>query len=84
MTDIKRFSCGAGYPVPTLLGPLQDNGGPSITHALLPGSVAIDVIPTDDCVDAEGAPLTTDQRGEPRRLQAISNPHRADAGQAEA
>jgi hypothetical protein len=48
------------------LGPLQDNGGPTMTHALLPGSVAIDVIPEADCVDAEGAPLTTDQRGEPR------------------
>jgi predicted outer membrane repeat protein len=48
------------------LGPLADNGGPTQTHALLPGSVAIDVIPADDCVDTEGAPLTTDQRGEPR------------------
>ncbi len=25
-----------------MLGPLQDNGGPTFTHALLPGSVAID------------------------------------------
>ena len=37
-----------------------------MTHALLPGSVAIDWIPEADCVDADGAPLTTDQRGEPR------------------
>jgi hypothetical protein len=42
------------------LGPLQDNGGPTMTHALLPGSVAIDVIPAVDCGVAE------DQRGEPR------------------
>ena len=48
------------------LEPLQDNGGPTMTHALLPGSVAIDVIPEVDCVDADGAPLTNDQRGEPR------------------
>jgi parallel beta-helix repeat protein len=48
------------------LGPLQDNGGPTMTHALLPGSVAIDQIPEADCVDADGQPLTTDQRGEPR------------------
>jgi hypothetical protein len=48
------------------LGPLQDNGGPTMTHALLPGSVAIDVIPEAECVDADGEPLTTDQRGEPR------------------
>jgi len=45
------------------LGPLQDNGGPTMTHALLPGSVAIDLIPAVDCVDADGEPLTADQRG---------------------
>ena len=48
------------------LGPLWDNGGPTRTHALLPGSVAIDKIPAADCVDADGQPLTSDQRGEPR------------------
>jgi hypothetical protein len=48
------------------LGPLQDNGGPTMTYALLPGSVAIDRIPEAMCVDADGDPLTTDQRGEPR------------------
>ncbi|NNE17256.1 MAG: hypothetical protein HKN10_02155 [Myxococcales bacterium] len=45
------------------LGPLQDNEGPTETHALGEGSVAIDVIPEVDCVDADSAPLTTDQRG---------------------
>ena len=48
------------------LGPLQDNGGPTQTHALGAGSVAIDPIPEAECVDADGEPLTTDQRGEPR------------------
>jgi hypothetical protein len=51
------------------LGPLQDNDGPTMTHALglLPTpSVAIDQIPAADCVDADGAVLTEDQRGEPR------------------
>ena len=42
------------------LGPLQHNGGPTTTHALLPGSSAIDVIPADTCGG------DTDQRGEPR------------------
>lgn len=42
------------------LGPLRDNGGPTETHALLPGSVAIDVIPVEACEVIE------DQRGEPR------------------
>ena len=46
-----------------MLGPLQDNGGPTMTHALLPGSPAINQIPVEDCLDADGAPLATDQRG---------------------
>ncbi len=33
---------------------------------MLTGGVAIDVIPAEDCVDADGEPLTTDQRGFPR------------------
>ena len=37
------------------LGPLADNGGPTWTHALLPGSVAID--------DAMGSCPANDQRG---------------------
>jgi hypothetical protein len=41
-----------------LLGPLADNGGPTLTHALLPGSPAINAAPT--CA------VTTDQRGLPR------------------
>ena len=48
------------------LGELADNGGPTETHALGDGSVAIDVIPEAECVDADDEPLTTDQRGEPR------------------
>jgi hypothetical protein len=48
------------------LGPLQDNGGPTMTHALLPGSVAIDHVPASMCLDENGDPLTTDQRGFPR------------------
>jgi hypothetical protein len=42
------------------LGELADNGGPTKTHALLPGSVAIDMIPADLCEVDE------DQRGFPR------------------
>jgi CSLREA domain-containing protein len=43
--------------VDPLLGPLQDNGGPTETHALLPGSPAIDAIPASEC------DLAADQRG---------------------
>lgn len=41
-----------------LLGSLADNGGPTMTHALLPGSPAIDAI-----TDAAACTLATDQRG---------------------
>jgi hypothetical protein len=48
------------------LGPLQNNGGPTQTMALLPGSPAIDAGSNALAVDSSGQPLTTDQRGFPR------------------
>jgi hypothetical protein len=45
------------------LGPLADNTGPTKTHALLPGSPAIDAGDPAGCIDQNGAPLLTDQRG---------------------
>ena len=48
------------------LQPLADNGGPTMTHAVGEGSVAIDVIPVAECLDQDGEPLTTDRRGFPR------------------
>jgi hypothetical protein len=59
-------TCGFTSPSisdsPTLdstLGPLASNGGPTETMALLPGSPAIDQVPSADCP-------ATDQRGAPR------------------
>jgi hypothetical protein len=49
-----------------LLGPLQNNGGPTATMALLPGSPAIDAGNPGGCTDGKGNLLTTDQRGMPR------------------
>jgi hypothetical protein len=54
-------------PLNALLGPLQNNGGPTPTMALLPGSPAIDVVPASHC------PLRTDQRGLPRPDEATDN-----------
>jgi hypothetical protein len=48
------------------LGPLQYNGGPTLTMALLPGSPAIDGGNASGCRDWLGRKLTTDQRGMPR------------------
>jgi uncharacterized repeat protein (TIGR01451 family) len=42
------------------LGPLDDNGGDTRTHALQPGSPAID---EGSCTDISGEPITSDQRG---------------------
>lgn len=49
-----------------LLGPLQNNGGPTDTMALLLGSPAIDAGNPAGCKDAQGNLLLTDQRGMPR------------------
>jgi len=43
------------------VGPLADNGGPTLTHALLQGSPAIDAGGNADC-------FPTDQRGKPRPM----------------
>jgi hypothetical protein len=56
----------AGAPIDPLLGPLQDNGGPTLTHALLPDSPAIDAGNNAYATD-------WDQRGEgfPRIVNGI-------------
>jgi parallel beta-helix repeat protein/predicted outer membrane repeat protein len=54
-----------------LLGPLADNGGPTMTHALLAGSPALDAgDPNFEPADPDGDPMTDDavphdQRGAP-------------------
>jgi hypothetical protein len=49
-----------------MLGALQNNGGPTQTMALLPGSPAIDAGNPSGCTDGQGHLLKTDQRGAPR------------------
>ncbi len=49
-----------------LLGPLQYNGGPTQTQALLSGSPAVDSGNPSGCTDGLGHLLKTDQRGQPR------------------
>jgi CSLREA domain-containing protein len=51
------------FNVNPLLGPLQNNGGPTFTHALQPGSPAIDA--------GNSGGLTTDQRGFPRPYDSL-------------
>ena len=53
-------SCNADFSGDPELAPLADNGGSTLTHALLPDSLAIDIVSPEDCE------MQTDQRGEPR------------------
>ena len=46
-----------------MLGPLQDNGGPTFTHALLPGSPAVNAGDPNFDPNAFAPPLLYDQRG---------------------
>ena len=57
-TTITGDTTGNQLNVDPLIGPLQDNGGPTFTHALLPGSTAID--------GGHSSGSSTDQRGLPR------------------
>jgi hypothetical protein len=45
------------------LGPLQNNGGQTLTHALQAGSPAINAGTPTGCIDDDAAILDTDQRG---------------------
>jgi len=56
-----------------MLGPLQNNGGPTQTMALVSGSPAVDAGNPSGCTDGLGHLLKTDQRGKPR-------PDREDSG----
>jgi CSLREA domain-containing protein len=60
-------SASSGNPV---LGPLVNNGGATLTLALLAGSAAIDAGNAGGCVDDTAAILTTDQRGFARPVGA--------------
>jgi hypothetical protein len=54
-----------------MLGPLQDNGGPTFTRALLPGSLAIDKGDSIFAIDQRGFPRPVD---DPNSANATNNP----------
>jgi hypothetical protein len=70
------------------LGSLSENGGLTMTHkpgdgGFGDGSAAIDQIPVADCVDADGEPLMTDQRGLPRPVAILGPELKCDVGSVE-
>ena len=65
VSDVIATSDAGNYDLAAILDTtLANNGGPTQTHALIPGSPAQDIAPGADCA---GAPVNgLDQRGEPR------------------
>lgn len=58
------FIPGTGFiSIPAMLGPLAFNGGPTQTHALLPGSGAIDAGISTEQFDQRGFPRVVDLPG---------------------
>jgi len=66
--------CSSDHSGDPMLGPLADNGGLTWTHALLPGSPAIDAVPVISCT------LPTDQRGVLRPIVETSPDTPCDIG----
>jgi len=50
-------------PLDAMLGPLADNGGPTLTHLPWDGSPVLDAGHNELSLDYDGIPLATDQRG---------------------
>jgi len=71
---VEDGSCQASLSGEALLAPLADNGGPAMTHALLPGSPAIDALPASSCA------WNSDQRGAPRPAVVTSAETPCDLG----
>jgi hypothetical protein len=68
-----------------ILGPLQNNGGPTQTHALVDGSPALDAGDPGGCRDRQGSLLSTDQRGFARHIDSNNDgAARCDIGAFEA
>ncbi|MGD8969522.1 MAG: choice-of-anchor Q domain-containing protein, partial [Anaerolineae bacterium] len=67
-------TCDPAYDDDPVLGPLADNGGDTLTHALLPDSPAIDVVPAISCT------VPTDQRGALRPMVQSSPETPCDTG----
>lgn len=65
------------------IGTLANNGGPTLTHALLATSPAIDTGEIDGCKTHNGQALTTDQRGYARPVDGGSGSSRCDIGAVE-
>jgi hypothetical protein len=71
---VEDDTCSPDYSGDPMLGPLADNGGDTMTRALLPGSPAIDAIRAISCT------LPIDQRWKPRPVVQTSPDTPCDIG----
>lgn len=69
-TDVLVESRNIGAEVLAAMGA---NGGPTPTHALLPGSIALDAGDPLGCIGSEGQVLATDQRGGARTVDGVGD-----------
>jgi hypothetical protein len=74
---VEGGGCSPDLSDDPLLGPLADNGGSTLTHALLPGSPAVDAVALVSCT------LPADQRGAPRPVVQVSADTPCDIGALE-
>jgi len=82
-----NFSAGTGdligtaaEPVEPLLEVLADNGGSTLTHALMVGSPAIDAANPSGCFDNSGNLIVADQRAGERHVDGGAGSNRCDIG----
>jgi hypothetical protein len=75
---VEDKTCDPQFWGDPMLGALGDNGGETMTHALAPGSLAIDAVPSSACI------LPTDQRGALRGVVQTSPETPCDIGAFEA
>lgn len=82
-----NFSAGTGdligdavTQIDPLLSALSDNGGSTLTHALISGSAAIDAGNPTGCNDNYGSQIVNDQRDLPRHVDGGSGSNRCDIG----
>jgi hypothetical protein len=71
---VEDGSCNAEFSGDPVLGLLADNGGPTLTHALLPDSPAIDAVSAISCT------VSTDQREVIRPVAQTSSDTPCDIG----
>ena len=71
---VEDRTCDPEFWGDPMLGPLEYHGGETLTHALLPGSPAIDAVPAINCT------VETDQRGEQRPAAQMAPDTSCDIG----